>query len=43
MEQVQNTQRKMLTAMISAVLLELGADTADRDCLGTLTEILQCC
>lgn len=32
----------MLTVAISSILLELGADTADRDTLGTLTEMLQC-
>jgi len=42
MEQQQNTYRKMLTVAISSILLELGVDTADRDTLGTLTEMLQC-
>ncbi|KAK4885805.1 hypothetical protein RN001_002076 [Aquatica leii] len=42
MEQQVNPYRKMLTAAISAILLELGVDSADRDVLGSLTEMLQC-
>lgn len=42
-EQLQNTHRKMLAATVSSLLLDVGIDTADRDALGTLTEMLQCC
>lgn len=42
-EQSQNVHRKMLAASISSSLLDLGIETADRDALGTLTEMLQCC
>lgn len=42
MEQV-NVYRKMLAATISSILLEYGFDTVEKECLGTLTEMLQAC
>lgn len=39
----ENVYRKMLTVAISSILIELGADASDRDVLGTLTEMMQCC
>lgn len=43
MEQSHSTYRKVLAATVSSVLLETGIETADKDCLGILTEMLQCC
>lgn len=45
MEQTQNTcvYRKALAATVSSILSEHGIDSAERECLGTLTELLQCC
>lgn len=42
-ELTQNAHRKMLAATVSSLLIDLGIDTCDRDVLGTLTEMLQCC
>lgn len=42
MEQQTNPYRKMLASAISGVLLEAGFDSADRDILESLTEMLQC-
>lgn len=41
-EQPSTTYRKLLVAAVSSVLLEAGADTAEKDVLGTLTEMIQC-
>lgn len=38
-----NVYRKMLEASVSSVLVEAGFDSADKDSLGTLTEMIQCC
>lgn len=43
MEEQRNVYRKMLTVAISSILIETGFDTVDKDVLGTLTEMLQCC
>lgn len=43
MEQQYSIHRKMLTVAISSLILDQGIDTAEKDALGTLTEILQCC
>ncbi|KAJ8924294.1 hypothetical protein NQ315_007087 [Exocentrus adspersus] len=41
MEQQVNVYRKMLAGAISGILLEQGFDTVEKECLGTLTEMLQ--
>lgn len=41
--QTSNPFRKALAGAVSSILLEAGFDTADKECLGTLTEMLQCC
>lgn len=45
MEQTPNicVYRKALAATVSSVLVEHGIDSAEKECLGTLTEMLQCC
>lgn len=41
--QTDGAYRKVLTATVSSILLEHGIDSAEKECLGTLTEMLQCC
>ncbi|XP_072377590.1 transcription initiation factor TFIID subunit 8-like isoform X2 [Diabrotica undecimpunctata] len=41
MEHQPNIYRKMLAAAVSSILLEYGVDTVDKECLGTLTEMMQ--
>lgn len=43
MDQQVNVYRKMLAAAISSILLEYGFDSVEKECLGTLTEMLQAC
>jgi hypothetical protein len=38
-----NVYRKMLAASVCSILVETGFDTGDKDCIGTLTEMIQCC
>ncbi|KAJ8974275.1 hypothetical protein NQ317_019814 [Molorchus minor] len=40
MEQL-SVYRKMLAAAVSSILLEYGIDTVEKECLGTLTEMIQ--
>ncbi|XP_063919110.1 transcription initiation factor TFIID subunit 8-like [Zophobas morio] len=37
-----NVYRKMLAASVCSILMETGYDNADKDCIGTLTEMIQC-
>lgn len=39
----QDVYRKMLAASVSNILMQQGFEVADKECLGTLTEMLQCC
>ncbi|KAJ8955725.1 hypothetical protein NQ318_008597 [Aromia moschata] len=41
MDQQVNMYRKMLAAAVSSILLEHGFDTVEKECLGTLTEMIQ--
>ncbi|CAH1990960.1 unnamed protein product [Acanthoscelides obtectus] len=41
MDPHQSSYRKVLSAAVASVLLETGFDTVDKDCLGTLTEMMQ--
>lgn len=43
MEQPSVAYRRMLAAAVSSVLLEAGADSVEKDVLGTLVEMMQCC
>lgn len=49
MEKSENTQpngnvrRKILSIAVSGILLEKGFDSVDKECLETLTEMLQSC
>lgn len=45
MEQTSNVcvYRKALATAVSSILLENGIDAVEKECLGTLTEFLQCC
>lgn len=39
----QTFYRKMLAASIGSICLGEGFDTIEKDCLGILVEMLQCC
>ncbi|VEN34029.1 unnamed protein product [Callosobruchus maculatus] len=41
MDPHQSSYRKVLSAAVASTLLENGFDTVDKDCLGTLTEMMQ--
>lgn len=43
MDQQSSVYRKMLAAAISSILMEYGCDSIEKECLGTLTEMLQAC
>lgn len=38
-----NARRKILSLAVSQILMEKGFDSADKECLETLTEMLQSC
>lgn len=38
-----NARRKILNLAVSQILMEKGFDSADKECLETLTEMLQSC
>lgn len=43
MEKVELARRKALQAAVAALCVETGFVTADKDAMGTLSEILQSC
>lgn len=43
MDQQTDPHRKMIVMSVSSVLKECGFDTAEKDALGTLTEMMQAC
>lgn len=38
-----NARRKILSVAVSQILLEKGFDSVDKECLETLTEMMQSC
>lgn len=38
-----NARRKILSVAVSQILMEKGFDSVDKECLETLTEMLQSC
>lgn len=41
--QSSNPRRKILGLAVSQILMEKGFDSVDKECLETLTELLQSC
>lgn len=38
-----NARRKILSVAVSQILMEKGFDSVDKECLETLTEMMQSC
>lgn len=43
MESLELSRRKALQASVAALCVEVGFVAANKDCMGTLSEILQSC